>query len=128
MAKTNTIFISFALRDVALKEELLQQLNNEQTGFTFVDMPVKQSWEPAWKEECRTKVTDCDGVIGIITKNISRADGQQWELRSAYEGRMPILLLQGGNEKLPKDMPDVLTDREIVPWSMATILSFIKRL
>lgn len=128
MAKTNTIFISFALRDVTLKEELLQQLNNEQTGFTFIDMPVKQSWEPAWKEECRTKVTDCDGVIGIITKNISRADGQQWELRSAYEGRMPILLLQGGSEKLPKDMPGVLTDREIVPWSMATILSFIKRL
>lgn len=128
MAKTNTIFISFALRDVTLKEELLQQLGKEQTGYTFVDMPVKQSWEPAWKEECRTKVTDCDGVIGIITKNISRADGQQWELRSAYEGRMPILLLQGGNEKLPKDMPDVLADREIVPWTMATILSFIKRL
>jgi hypothetical protein len=128
MAKTNTIFISFALRDATLKEELLQQLANEQTGYTFVDMPVKQSWEPAWKEECRTKVTDCDGVIGIITKNISRADGQQWELRSAYEGRMPILLLQGGNEKLPKDMPDVLTDREISPWTMTTILSFIKRL
>ena len=69
-SKTNKVFISFALRDIKLRDQLLEQLNKEQTALLFVDMPVKQSWEPAWKEECREKVTDCDGVIGLVTKNI----------------------------------------------------------
>ena len=43
MASTNKVFISFALRDIKLRDQLLEQLNKEQTGFTFVDMPVKQS-------------------------------------------------------------------------------------
>ena len=81
--KTNKVFISFALRDIKLRDQLFEQLNKEQTTFSFVDMPVKQSWEPAWKEECRAKVTGCDGVIAIITKNVVRADGQLWEIRCA---------------------------------------------
>ena len=99
-AKTNIVFISFALRDIKLRDQLLEQLNKEQTTFSFVDMPVKQSWEPAWKEECRTKVTGCDGVIALITKNVVRADGQLWEIRCAYEARMPVLLLHGDAEQV----------------------------
>lgn len=127
-SKTNTVFISFALRDIKLRDQLLEQLNKEQTGFSFVDMPVKQSWEPAWKEECRTKVTGCDGVIALITKNVIRADGQLWEIRCAYEGRMPVLLLHGDAEKLPSKMPDPVGDREIDAWTWPTISAFLNRL
>jgi hypothetical protein len=128
MASTNKVFISFALRDIKLRDQLLEQLNKEQTGFTFVDMPVKQSWEPAWKEECREKVTDCDGVIGLVTKNIVRADGQIWELRCAYEGKMPVLLIHGDSEKLPAKLPDPVGQREIDAWTASTISAFLKRL
>jgi hypothetical protein len=128
MASTNKVFISFALRDIKLRDQLLEQLNKEQTGLTFVDMPVKQSWEPAWKEECREKVTDCDGVIGLVTKNIVRADGQLWELRCAYEGKLPVLLIHGDNEKLPSKLPDPVNDREIDAWTSSTISAFLKRL
>jgi hypothetical protein len=107
---------------------LLEQLNKEQTGYTFVDMPVKQSWEPAWKEECRAKVTGCDGVIALITKNVVRADGQLWEIRCAYEGRMPVLLLHGDAEKLPSKLPDPVGEREIDAWTWPTISTFLNRL
>ena len=128
MASTNKVFISFALRDIKLRDQLLEQLNKEQTAFSFVDMAVKQSWEPAWKEECRTKVTDCDGVIALITKNVVRADGQLWEIRCAYESKMPVLLLQGDAEKLPSKLPDPVGEREIDAWTWPTISTFLNRL
>jgi len=128
MAKTNTVFISFALKDTKYRDQLLEQLNKEQTTFSFVDMPIKQSWEPSWKEECRNKVTACDGVIALITHHIIRADGQQWELRCAYDSRMPVLLLQGDSEKLPARLPEPVGDRDIEAWNWSNISSFLNRL
>lgn len=127
MAKTNTVFISFALKDTKYRDQLLEQLNKEQTTFSFVDMPIKQSWEPSWKEECRNKVAACDGVIALITHHLLRADGQQWELRCAYDARMPVLLLQGDSEKLPGKLPEV-GDRDIEAWNWSNISSFLNRL
>ncbi|SEO86988.1 MULTISPECIES: TIR domain-containing protein [unclassified Nitrosovibrio] len=128
MASTNKVFISFALRDIKSHDRLLEQLNKEQTKFSFVDMPVKQSWEPAWKEECRAKVTECDGVIALVTANIIRASGQLWELICAYEGRVPVLLIHGNDEKLPSKLPDPVGQRDIEPWTWPTISNFLNRL
>ena len=126
--KTNKIFISFALKDRSAHDQLLEQLNKEQTKFSFVEMPVKQSWEPSWKDECRETVRGCDGVIGLITKNYVRADGQQWELRCAYDAKMPVLLIHGDSDKLPSKLPEPVGDREIDAWTWPTISSFLNRL
>lgn len=128
MASTNKVFISFALRDIKAHDQLLEQLNKEQTTFSFVEMPIKQSWEPAWKEECREKVTGCDGVIALVTKNILRADGQLWELRCAYDARMPVLLIHGDDDKLPAKLPDPVAQRDIDAWTWPTISAFLNRL
>jgi hypothetical protein len=128
MASTNKVFISFALRDIKAHDRLLEQLKKEQTTYSFVEMPIKQSWEPSWKEECRKIVTDCDGVIGIITKNVIRADGQQWELRCAYEGRVPVLLIHGDDDKLPAKLPEPVGEREIDAWTWPIISTFLNRL
>jgi hypothetical protein len=128
MASTNKVFISFALRDIKAHDQLLEQLNKEQTTFSFVEMPIKQSWEPAWKEECREKVTGCDGVIALVTKNIVRADGQLWELRCAYDARMPVLLIHGDDDKLPSKLPDPVGQRDIDAWTWPTISAFLNRL
>lgn len=128
MASTNKVFISFALRDIKAHDQLLEQLNKEQTAFSFVEMPIKQSWEPAWKEECREKVTGCDGVIALVTKNILRADGQLWELRCAYDARMPVLLIHGDDDKLPSKLPDPIAQRDIDAWTWPTISAFLNRL
>jgi hypothetical protein len=128
MASMNKIFISFALRDASLRDLLVEQITNENTPYSFVDIPVKQSWEPAWKEDCRSKVTECDGVIALITNNIVRADGQQWELHCAYEGRVPVLLLYGNSEKLPKKLPPPIDDEDILAWTLPNIKTFLGRL
>ncbi|MEE8150572.1 MAG: hypothetical protein V3S86_03330 [Nitrosomonadaceae bacterium] len=128
MASTNKIFISFALRDVSLRDLLVEQINNEKTPYSLVDMPVKQSWEPAWKEDCRTKIKECDGVIALITKNIVRADGQQWELRCAYDDRIPVLLLYGTSDKLSNKLPQIIDDKDILEWTLPNIETFLGRL
>lgn len=127
-AKTNKIFISFALRDRKAHDDLLDQLKKEQTQYSFEEMPIKQSWEPAWKDECREKVTGCDGVIALVTKNIVRADGQQWELRCAYDAKMPVLLIHGDNDRLPSKLPEPVGQRDIDEWTQSTISAFISRL
>ena len=108
-AKTNKLFISFALRDRKAHDDLLEQLKKEQTQYSFEEMPIKQSWEPAWKDECREKVTGCDAVIALVTKNIIRADGQQWELRCAYDAKMPVTI------SCPPSYPS--------PWVSATSMN-----
>lgn len=128
MASTNKIFISFALKDASLHDLLVEQVNNEKTPYSCVDIPVKQSWEPAWKEDCRSKVKECDGVIALITNNIVRADGQQWELHCAYEGRVPVLLLHGNSEKLPRKLPSPIDDEDILEWTLPNIETFLSRL
>jgi nucleoside 2-deoxyribosyltransferase len=128
MASTNKVFISFALRDMKAHDQLLEQLKKEQTAFTFEEMPVKQSWEPAWKEECREKVTSCDGVIALVTKNIVRADGQLWELRCAYDARIPVLLIHGDADKIPSKLPEPVGQRDIEEWTWPTISAFLNRL
>lgn len=128
MASTNKVFISFALRDIKAHDQLLEQLKKEQTTFSFEEMPVKQSWEPAWKEECREKVTSCDGVIALVTKNIVRADGQLWELCCAYDVRMPVLLIHGDADKIPSKLPEPVGQRDIEEWTWPTISAFLNRL
>ena len=127
MASTNKVFISFALRDIKAHDRLLEQLKKEQTTYSFVEMPIKQSWEPSWKEECSKVVTDCAGVIGIVTKNIVRADGQQWELRCAYEGRGRCCSFTGC-DKLPAKLPEPVGQRDIDPWTWPIISTFLNRL
>ncbi|HJT51727.1 MAG TPA: hypothetical protein VJ734_07270 [Nitrosospira sp.] len=128
MASTNKVFISFALRDIKAHDQLLEQLKKEQTTFSFEEMPIKQSWEPAWKEECREKVTSCDGVIALVTKNIVRADGQLWELCCAYDARMPVLLIHGDADKIPSKLPEPVGQRDIEEWTWPTISAFLNRL
>jgi hypothetical protein len=128
MASTNKVFISFALRDIKAHDQLLEQLKKEQTTFSFEEMPIKQSWEPAWKEECREKVTSCDGVIALVTKNIVRADGQLWELCCAYDSRMPVLLIHGDADKIPSKLPEPVGQRDIEEWTWPTISAFLNRL
>ena len=128
MALSNKIFISFALRDINLRDTLIEQVKNENTPFSLEYLPTKASWEPSWKDECRSKVTECDGVIGLITNNILKADGQRWELECAYDGRIPVLLLQGNSERLAKKLPAIIDDKNFLEWSLPNIMTFLNRL
>lgn len=128
MTSTNKLFISYALRDAELRDTLIEQLNSEKTPYSLEYLATKASWEPSWKEDCRSKVTECDGVIALITNNILRADGQRWELECAYNGRVPVLLLQGTSERLAKKLPPIIDDKDFLEWTLPNITTFLNRL
>jgi hypothetical protein len=128
MPSTNKIFISFALKDTDLRDTLIEQVNNENTPYLLEYLATKASWDPSWKEECRSKVAECDGVIALITNHILRADGQRWEIECANNDRVPILLLQGRSEKLAKNLPSVIDDKDFLDWTLPNIMTFLNRL
>ena len=130
MESTSRIFISFALKDVELRDKLIGQLEQTHPEFSFVTMKEKKSWESAWKAECQGQVDGCDAAIGIITTNTMRADGQLWELRCALDSQMKLLLIGDDVicEMSAKKLPELLRDEDILPWESSTISSFLNRL
>jgi len=128
MATKFRIFISFAIEDAKLRDFLVGQGRNEKTPFSFVDMSVKQPWDNSWKTNCRTKIKGCDGVIGIITKNTPKADGQIWELQCAYDEQIPVMLMYGYSDDRPSNLPAPVAGKRILTWSWPNISSFLSKL
>ncbi len=116
------IFISFAIEDVRYRDFLVGQSKNEKSPFEFVDMSVKEPWRSDWKEKCRIKISGCDGVIGLVSKNTPNASGEIFELQCAYQDRVPVLLMY-----INDDRPYVplLVNRKINIWSWSNIKTFI---
>jgi len=130
MASTNQVFISFALKDAELRDKLVEQINKEKPDAKCIDMPMKKSWESAWKAEVQDTVRGCAGVIGLISENITRADGQQWELRCALDSGLPVLLIgEKYSMDIPaKQLPELIRDKDIRLWEEATVSGFLNRL
>lgn len=129
MASTNQVFISFALKDTGLRDKLIEQIGKVNAEITCVDMPMKKSWESAWKAETMETVRGCSGVIGIITENIVKADGQLWELRCAFDSGLPVLLIcdETGQDMRAKDIPDLIREKDVTPWDDSVISTFVNR-
>jgi hypothetical protein len=127
MVTNHRIFTSFAIEDANLRTLLVGQSRHEQIPFSFVDMSVKEPWDNSWKTICRTKINGCDGMIGIITKNTPKADGQLWELNCAYQESIPVLLIYGTDDRLVHT-PDILKGRRILTWSWQNIKIFLNNL
>ena len=121
------VFISFAIEDKNLRDLLRGQSLNTRTPFEFTDMSVKEPWNSEWKTQCRTRIKSCNGVIGIITANTPKADGQIWELKCAYEEQVSVLLIYG-NSSRPSWTPDIIAGKRVHLWSWDTIANFISGL
>jgi hypothetical protein len=130
MASTNQVFISFALKDADLKDKLVEQINKARPEVKCVDMPMKKSWESAWKAEVQDTVRGCAGVIGLISESITRADGQQWELRCAFDSGLPVILIcDSESQDIPaKELPDMLREKDIRLWEEPTVSGFLNGL
>ncbi len=130
MALSNQVFISFALKDVALRDTLEEQIGKINTKMKCVDMPMKKSWESAWKAETMETVRGCDGVIAIISESIVRADGQVWELRCAYDSGLPVLLVfaKEAEDMREKDLPELIREKDIAKWDEMVISMFLNKL
>lgn len=122
------IFISFAIEDKILRDFLVGQKRNDNIAISFVDYSVKEPWDSKWKTNCRARIKSCGGVIGIVTKNTPKADGQLWELKCAYEEGIPTLLMHGYSDapKRLATMPTEIAGKTVKEWSVANISAFLR--
>ena len=124
------VFISFAVEDMVLRGFLVGQKNNARTAIDFTDYSVKEPWDSAWKTNCRARIKSCAGMIGIVTYNTPKADGQLWELKCAVEEGVPLMLIHGYSapEKKLLTLPSVIARHSVYPWTEANIVAFLNRL
>ncbi|MFA3919344.1 hypothetical protein [Ruegeria hyattellae] len=124
------VFISFAVEDKVLRDFLVGQKNNTRNAIEFTDFSVKQAWDSSWKTNCRARIKSCRGMIGIITPNTPKADGQLWELKCAIEESVPLMLIHGytAPEQKLQTLPSVISGLQINLWSEPNIVNFLNRL
>ncbi len=124
------VFISFAVEDMVLRGFLVGQKNNARTAIDFTDYSVKEPWDSAWKTNCRARIRACAGMIGIVSANTPKADGQLWELKCAREEGIPLMLIQGytAPEKKLTYLPTEISGLNVYPWSEANIVAFLNHI
>ena len=121
------IFISFAMEDKHLRDFLVGQKTSSKRSFNFTDYSVKQPWSSSWKTNCRERIKTCRGMIGIITPNTTKADGQLWELKCAIDERIPLMLIHGHKspDRKIKTIPSVISGRLVNLWTEQNIENFL---
>lgn len=124
------IFISFAIEDKIYRDFLVDQANLKHSPFAFIDMSVKEKWdEDTWKEECRKKIRECDGVIVLMSKKTYHAGGVRWEMKCALEEN--ILMIGIHIKKKPSErgaIPPELSDCDVYTWSWENLNEFMNKL
>lgn len=120
------IFISFAIEDKKYRDFLVAQAKNERSPFTFVDMSVKQPWsQKIWKEKCREKIQQCDGMIVLLSKNTWHSSGARWEIKCAKEERIPVIGMHVKKDDKGAKPPE-LNGKKVITWSWDNLDETIK--
>ena len=124
------VFISFAIEDVRLRDFLVGQKRNAHSAIEFTDYSVKEPWSSSWKTNCRARIQGCRGMIGIVSSNTPKADGQLWELKCAMDDRIPLLLIHGyrAPEMKLTTLPSVISRHRVNMWTEDNVVSFLNRL
>lgn len=124
------VFISFAIEDKVLRGFLDGQKTNQRTPIEFTDYSMKKPWDSAWKTNCRERIRQCAGMIGIITRNTSKADGQIWELKCAASEGVPTLLIHGHPDATKRltSLPSEIAGCIVHNWTEVNIVNFLDRL
>ena len=124
------VFISFAIEDKVLRRFLAGQKTNRRTPIVFTDYSVRKPWDSAWKTNCSQRIRQCAGMIGIITQNTPKADGQLWELKCAASEGVPTLLIHGHSDTTKRltNLPAEIAGRRVHNWTEANIVNFLDSL
>ena len=128
MNNKKRIFISFAIEDSKYRDLLVGQARNPNSPFEFVDMSVKEPWDEKWKTSCRSKIKGCDGVIVLVSRNTSKAEGALWEVQCAKDQRTPLVGVYCTSDDRPPALPSVMAGVKIMDWSWDGIAKFINSL
>lgn len=121
------VFISFAIEDVKYRDFLIIQSKKPNSPFTFIDMSVKKPWsEIVWKDKCRTKIKKCDGMIVLISKNTWHSSGTRWEIKCAYEEKIPVVAMQVKKNNPGAKLPE-LGNAKVFAWNWPNLSSIVDK-
>jgi hypothetical protein len=128
MAKHQRIFIAFAIEDEWARDHLVGQMRNNRSPFNWTDMSVKNPWSTDWRNQCRTRIKGCDGMIAIITRNTPNANGQLFEIKTAREEGVPVMPMHARQTDRLYNMPSELHGLHVSDWTWDNISWFLGRL
>jgi len=120
------IFIAFSFEDKTYRDFLVGQAKSDESPFEFTNMSVSEPWDEEWKKNCRSRIKGCDGFIALISKNTKSATGELWEIKCAYEEKIPVMLMWINDER--PTLPDLIKDKRINVWSWDNLKTFIGNL
>ena len=124
------VFVSFAVEDVNLRTLLVGQKKSARNEIDFTDYSVQEPWSSSWKTNCRLRINQCRGLIGIVTRNTPNVDGQLWELKCARSEGLLTLLIHGHSapDRRLVRLPPELEGRRIVDWTETNVVNFLNGL
>lgn len=128
MAKHHRVFIAFAIEDQTVRDLVVGQMRNQNSPFQWTDMSVKQPWATDWKNQCRSRIRGCDGMIAIVSRNTAQASGQLYEIATAREEKIPLVGLHATRDQRPLVLPPALNGVRIMDWSWENISGFLRSL
>ena len=121
------VFISFAMEDKRYRDFLVSQAKNEKSPFSFVDRSVKEPWEEkTWKAKCREKISKCDGMIVLLSKNTWHSSGSRWEIKCAKEQGIPVVGMHIKKNE-PGKKPPELQGKKVFDWTWPNLDKSIKK-
>jgi hypothetical protein len=120
------VFIAFAKEDGTFRDFLVGQSKLNKSPFEFTDMSVQEPWDEKWKTNCRSRIKGCDGVVALISKNTSKAEGELWEIQCAYDEKKPLMLMYINDDR--PALPALIKDKRINVWSWPNLKTFIEML
>lgn len=125
MADKKVVFVAFAKEDEASRNLLKGQSLNTKSPFEYVDMSVKEPYDNSWKTQTRTRIKRSDGVIALISKNTSKADGELWEIKCARDEGKPLMGIWIGEYRTK---PAEMGSAPCKVWTWDNIADFINGL
>lgn len=120
------VFISFPIEDKKYRDFLVAQAKNKRSPFTFVDMSAKEPWtQNVWKEKCREKIQECDGMIVLLSKNTWHSSGARWEVKCAKEEKVPVIGMHIKKDAKGAKPPE-LNGKKVIDWTWDKLDETIK--
>lgn len=92
----------------------------------FLDLPEDGTCAQKWRNDVRTRIRGCDGVIALIGGYTPVSAGQLWQIQCAVAESKPLLGLWVESDRRVK--PVEMGSARCESWSWENIGDFLDRL
>ncbi|MGH8523865.1 MAG: TIR domain-containing protein, partial [Gammaproteobacteria bacterium] len=119
-AMTTRAFISFEMEDEWALTLLYEHASAAPDEVQFVDYPVRDPWDSAWKSECLVRIGRTRGTIVLIGPTTHESEAVLWEIQETLRQDHQVLGIQIGEDVVYK-IPDGVLEADVVGWDSEAI-------